>query len=236
MGEGRGALTVVDGLALEPAVRRALRPGELLRDRDGRARRLPRFFFEVPSWEAARETPLAPHFEVWEFLNVDVREDAALRTRWPRYLPCAAALLASALEVLREEVGTYVHVSANGGYRSPAHALSTHASTHCWGTAANLYRVGDDWLDDPATIVRYQRVVRRVLPTAWVRPYGTGVGEAMDHLHVDLGWVVAVPHGSPGDDDGPHEAGSAEAEEMRGAGDGRDGDGDHDGADTARER
>lgn len=241
MGDGKGfPLRVVDGLALDPEARRALRPGELLRDREGRARRLPRFFFEVPSWEAAREVPLAPHFEAWEFLNVDVREDAVLRTRWPRYLPCAVALLASALEVLREEVGTYVHVAANGGYRSPAHGLTTHASAHCWGTAANLYRVGDDWLDDPATIVRYQRIVRRVLPTAWVRPYGSKRGEAMDHLHLDLGWAVVVPHDAPGEDDGPAPPDDGAAATSRGTkdaeADGTHDDGHPDDEATARER
>jgi hypothetical protein len=53
---------------------------------------------------------------------VDVREVEAMRT-FPRYVPCAVALLATALEVFRAEVGTFVHIAANGGYRSPGHAL-----------------------------------------------------------------------------------------------------------------
>jgi hypothetical protein len=112
-----------------------------------------------------------------------------------------------------------------------------------------VYRVGDDWLDDPATIVRYQRIVRRVLPTAWVRPYGNRLGEAEDHLHLDLGYVLAAPHGSPGDDEGPEadapkerpkgargaEAGGGGEDAGTGE-DGSDGDGHHDGGGTARER
>jgi hypothetical protein len=192
-------LQVVDGARLGDELRRILRPGELMRGRDGRLRRLPRFFYRVPTWDVALEAELSPNFEVWEFLNVDVRETERLRSGWPRYLPCAVSLLASYLELFRREVGTYVHISANGGYRSPAHRLSTHASTHCWGTAANLYRVGDDWLDDEKTIAKYARVARRLMPGLYVRPYGGGVGQADDHLHLDLGWTVVVPHGVPGE-------------------------------------
>jgi hypothetical protein len=32
-----------------------------------------------------------------------------------------------------------------------------------------------------------------------VRPYGPELGEADDHLHVDLGWSVTVPHGTAGE-------------------------------------
>lgn len=192
-------LRVVDGLALDPQVRAILRPGETLPTRDGRLRRLPRYFYEVPSWEVALETPLSPHFEVWEFLNVDVREVERLRMGWPRYLPCGVSLLAVHLELLRSEVDTYVHVAANGGYRSPLHRLSAHASTHCWGTAANLYRIGDDWLDDRKTIEKYARMVQKLMPGVFVRPYGHGVGESDDHLHLDLGWTAVVPYGTPGE-------------------------------------
>lgn len=192
-------LRVIDGMGLDDEYRGLLRPGELMRDRGGRLRRLPRFFYEIPSWDVALETPLSPNFEVWEFLNVDVRETEALRSEWPRYLPCAVSALAAFLELLRREVGTYVHIAANGGYRSPAHELSTHASTHCWGTAANIYRIGDDWMDDARTIARYARCAEKLLPGLWVRPFGPGVGEADDHLHVDLGWTVTVPHGAAGE-------------------------------------
>jgi hypothetical protein len=192
-------LRVVDGMKLSDEYRRLLRPGELMRDRGGKLRRLPRFFYEIPSWEVALSTPLSTHFEVWEFLNVDVRETEALRSCWPRFLPCAVSALAAFLELLRREVDTYVHIAANGGYRSPAHRLSTHASTHCWGTAANLYRVGDDWLDERKAIARYAKLAERLLPGIYVRPWGTQPGEADDHLHLDLGWMVRVPSGAAGE-------------------------------------
>ncbi len=199
MGEGGFPLRVVDGLELDRRWREVLRPGQILHDRERRPRRLPRFFYEIPSWDVALETPLAEHFQVWEFLNVDALEADVLRTDWPRYLPCAVSLLAAHLELFRREVGTYVHVAANGGYRSPGHRLSTHASRHCWGTAVNLYHVGDDTLDDEATLRKYARAAQRTLPAVWVRPYGHGVGDADDHLHLDLGYTVMVPHGVAGE-------------------------------------
>jgi hypothetical protein len=209
-------LRVVDGMEMAPEYRRLLRPGELMLDRGGRLRRLPRFFYEIPSWEVALETTLAPHFQLWEFLNVDVRETQLLRSDWPRYLPCAVSALASFLELFRREVDTYVHLAANGGYRSPAHRLSTHASTHCWGTAANLYRVGDDWLDESRTISRYARVAERLMPGVYVRPLGPGVGQADDHLHLDLGWTVLVPHGTAGERARREDAAPAAAGEQAG--------------------
>jgi hypothetical protein len=193
-------LPIVDGLTLHRSVREALRPGEQLVDRQGRKRTLPRYFYEVDSWGTALDLPLAAHFMLWELMGVDVRETAAART-FPRYVPCAVTLLAAHLEVLREAVGTYVHIAANGGYRSPAHALTRFASTHCWGTAANIYRIGDDYLDSRERIERYAGVVRDRLPAVWTRPYGPDDGAADDHLHIDLAYVVAVPRdaGSEGD-------------------------------------
>ena len=201
-------LRVVDGLELSKAHRAVLRPGDLMEGRDGRRRRLPRWFFEVPSWDAALETDLSPHFKVWEFLNVDVREHDLQRLQWPRYLPLGVGVLAAALEMLRTEVGTYVHIAANGGYRSPSHRLSTYATPHCWGTAANLYRVGDDWLDDERTITRYSRMARGLTPVFWARPYGHSVGGTDDHLHLDVGYAVVSPH--HGSDEPAGEHGGAE--------------------------
>jgi hypothetical protein len=192
-------LRVVDADALDGERRAVLRPAARLEDRAGRARELPRWFYEVESWDQAREVGLAPNFMLWEFITVDVREAPSQRA-FPRYVPCAIALLAAHLQALRDAIGTYVHIAANGGYRSPAHALSTHASTHCWGTAANIYRIGDDYLDTEDRIRRYTRVVRQVLPHAWVRPYGSQLGESDDHLHVDIGYAIACPH-STGDPD-----------------------------------
>ena len=201
MPDGRAPLDLrlVDGFDLSDALRRVHRPGETVRDEDGRARVLPRFFYEVPSWEAALATPLTPHFALYEFVSLDVREDPAAR-EWPRYVPCAVVLLAGALEALRCALGERVLIAANGGYRTPAHALDRGVgarSPHHWGTAADIYRVGDTWLEDEASIARHRDRVRDILPGAWVRPYGTGPGEADDHLHLDLGFAVSVPHGAP---------------------------------------
>lgn len=206
----RHSLRVVDGMELSAEHRAILRPAELVQDRDGRRRRLPRWFLEVPTWDAALETDLSPHFKVWEFLNVDVREHELQRMHWPRYLPLAVGLLASMLEVLRQKVDTYVHIAANGGYRSPSHRLTRHAGPHVWGTAANIYRIGDDWLDDERTINRYSRLVRGLSPAVWVRPYGHDVGETDDHLHLDIGYAVVAPH------TGGDERDAADVEPLRG--------------------
>jgi hypothetical protein len=187
-------LRIVDGLELNAELRRILRPGELVTWRDGRSRRLPRWFMEVPSWIEALEVNLSRHFKVWELVDVDLREHEMLRVAGPRYLPLAACLLANALEVLRTEVGTYIHIAANGGYRSPAHGLAHPASPHCWGTAANIYRIGDDYLNNEHTISRYGEVVRSLNPLFWTHPYGHGPGQSDDHLHVDIGYTVVVPH------------------------------------------
>jgi hypothetical protein len=189
-------LPVVDAVELNRAHRAVLRPDEALRDEEGKARRLPRFFYEVDSWQTAQQVMLSEHFSLWEFLTVDVRESELQRT-FPRYIPCAVTALAAHLQVFREAVGTFVHISANGGYRSPAHALSTHASTHCWGTAVNIYRVGDDYLDTEEKIDRYARIARKSLPGWWVRPYGNEKGFADDHLHLDLGFLLLVPREAP---------------------------------------
>jgi hypothetical protein len=185
-------LPVVTADALAHELRQVLRPGETLQDRSGTARVLPASFLQVDSWPRALETALTPHFALSELIGVDVRE-APLARAFPRYVPCALLLLAAGLELLRLEVGTYVHVAANGGYRSPGHALSRHASRHCWGTAANIYRIGDTWLDTREEIEKYAALARRVIPGVWVRPYGQADGEADDHLHIDLGYTVFDP-------------------------------------------
>lgn len=188
------ALRVVDAYDLDETYRSLLRPGEVFSDREGRARRLPRFFYEVDTWQTALDVKLTTHFGLWEFLNVDLREDELIRT-FPRYVPCAVALTAAYLELFRDRVGTYVRIAANGGYRSPAHALSTHASPHNWATAANIYRVGNDYMDAKENIERYAQEATSVAQSVWARPFGYSPGLTMDHLHVDLGYVTVVPHG-----------------------------------------
>ena len=188
-------LPIVDGLALPPRHRELLNPGGLLVGRDGETHRLPRYFYEIASWDVALATALSAHFAVWEFVDVDVREPGALRT-FPRYVPCAVSMLASALETFRVEVGAPVRIMANGGYRSPAHAVTTGGSPHCWGTAADIYQIGSDYLDTPQRIDRYAAVARRVLPFSRIRPTGEAVTATDDHLHVDLGYVTVVPRGA----------------------------------------
>ncbi len=185
-------LSVVDGLTLSPEYRKALRPGETWTDSAGRQRVLPRYFYEIPSWDAAMKMQLTPHFLLWEFIQVDVRETPVLLS-FPRYVPCAITLLAVCLERFREAVGSFVHISANGGYRSPAHGLSRNASPHCWGVAANIYRIGDTYLDTRPSIERFTLIARETLPGVWTRPYGSPAGFAEDHLHLDLGYVTSVP-------------------------------------------
>ena len=185
-------LSVVDALTLAPEYRKALRPGEMWHDAAGRQRQLPRYFYEIPSWDAAMKIQLTPHFLLWEFIQVDVRETPVLLS-FPRYVPCAITLLAVCLERFREAVGSFVHISANGGYRSPAHGLSRNATLHCWGVAANIYRIGDTYLDTRSAIERFSLIARETLPGVWTRPYGSPAGFAEDHLHLDLGYVTSVP-------------------------------------------
>jgi len=192
-------LNVVDGLNLEEKYRKTLRPGELLQDREGKTRRLPRFFYEVNSWDTARKTELSPHFALWEFINTDLHEAEVLR-RFPRYIPCAVAALAAALEVLRVHLGTVVHISANGGYRSPGHRISGHGSTHHWATAANIYRIGDEYIDGEEKIQKYADVACKLLPAIWPRPFGRQIGFADDHLHLDLGYSVVIPREADGEE------------------------------------
>lgn len=185
-------LRVVDGLRLPAEYRNVLMPNGTLRDKNGQARRLPRFFYEIPSWEAAREAQLTPNLGLWEFIHTDVREAEPLRT-FPRYVPCAVTLLAIALQRFRDKVGP-VFISANGGYRSPHHALTCRASLHCWGTAADIYRIGDSLLDGAEKIEKCAAIARDVIPGGWTHPVGHRAEETDDHLHIDVGFVTAVPH------------------------------------------
>lgn len=189
---GNLPLRLVDGLQLSADLRAALRPGEVLVDRTGRERQLPRWFYEVDSWRTARGLGLTPNFSLWELIGVDVRE-APLQRTFPRYVPTAVTALAAHLEVFRQAAGTYVHIAGNGGYRSPAHRLSRFASRHCWATAANIYRIGDRVLDDRESLGKYASLARSVLPACWIRPYGQRDGEADDHLHIDLGYLLLEP-------------------------------------------
>jgi hypothetical protein len=185
-------LKVVDGLSLGAPYRSLLMPGALVRDSYRRTRRLPRFFYAVDSWEVAKGTLLAPHFALWEFMDVDLHEPLPLRT-YPRYVPCAVSVLAAHLQVFRTAVGQPVKIAANGAYRSPSHAKSAAGSTHAWGTAVNIFCIGDEPLDDRERIERYAGIATTLLPGIHVRPYGDLRGGEDDHLHLDIGHVTAVP-------------------------------------------
>jgi hypothetical protein len=195
---GISSLPIVDARLLDVQRRAAFRPGELARDDTGQTRRLPWLFYEVASWQRARDIELAPNFGLWEFMDIDVYEPAIVRT-YPRYVPCAVLLLASALSVLRQHVRQPIWISANGGYRSPSHERSRPGSPHCWGTAANIYRIGDDWLDTQASIERVAAAAARAVPALWARPYGDSAGYSDDHVHLDLGFATLVPRGAPGE-------------------------------------
>lgn len=188
-------LTPIDGRRLSKEYRDALSPGGVRCDADGIEHRLPRFFYEIPSWEYAMSIRLTQSFGLWELIQTDVREAPILQS-FPRYVPCALPLLAFALEQFRTAVGTFVHIAANGGYRSPAHKQSCRmATTHCWGSAVNIYRVGDTLIDDRQAHDRFAQIARESIPGVHVRPFGGSRGEADDHLHLDLGYVVSVPPG-----------------------------------------
>jgi hypothetical protein len=189
-------LRIVDGRRLEKKFRDVLKPGGVLADSQGQAHALPRYFYEIPSWDVAHSLQLSEHFALWEFVHTDVHEAEPLRT-FPRYVPCAITLLALGLEAFRYAVGSFVHIAANGGYRSPCHALTLHATPHAWATAVNIYKVGDTMLDERDALEQYAEIAYRSMPGVYVRPFGNLPGETDDHLHLDFGYVVAVPRGAP---------------------------------------
>ena len=186
-------LRAIDGLNLPGEYRALLRPGEAETDSRGNVHRLPRFFYEIDSWQQAHEVGFAPHFTLAELMLVDCREADLLLSQFPHYVPCAVILLAMFLEDFRREVGGPVFISANGGYRSPAHQIGGAKSIHAWGTAANIYRVGDTFLDDAKSIERYGAIASSLSQAVLVRPFGSNAGETDDHLHLDLGFVSLAP-------------------------------------------
>jgi hypothetical protein len=62
-------------------------------------------------------------------------------------------------------------------------------SLHNWGTAADIYRVGDTYLNDERSITRYSGIAASLGAEVFVRPYQEGD----DHLQVDLGYLTLVP-------------------------------------------
>ncbi len=166
----------------------------------------------MESWEQAKDPELAPHFTMAAFIDVDVREHE-LQRGFPRYVPCAVVLLAGHLELLRQAVGAKVFVAANGGYRTPSHELSRYATPHTWGAAANLYRIGDTYLDNREVVEKYSQLALSLTPAFRSRPYGAGLGEADDHVHLDIGFAHLVPPEAP-----PEAIGEPAGEEEETAG------------------
>jgi hypothetical protein len=186
-------LRPIDGLRLAGEYRTLLRPGDWETGADGNVHHLPRFFYEIGSWEEARDIRLAPHFTLAELMLVDCREVRLLLSQFPHYVPCAIVLLARFLEAFRHQVDTPVFISANGGYRSPAHQIGGAKSIHAWGTAANIYRVGDTFLSDAKSIGKYRAIAASLGPAVFVRPFGREYGKTDDHLHIDLGYASLTP-------------------------------------------
>jgi hypothetical protein len=186
-------LKVVDAFDLDDELRSLLKPGEMVRDEQGRRHRLPRYFYEVPSREAALEIRLTPHFGLNELLLVDLKEAPRLQ-QFPRYIPCAVRLLAFYLEQFRHAAGVSVHVAVNGGYRSPAHKMSLNATPHMWGTAADIYRIGTTILKTREAIDKFNDIAEDVSEDIHVLSYGHVTGaNADDHVHLDLGYITLVP-------------------------------------------
>ncbi len=188
-------MRIVDGLHLSAAHRALLRPGEMVESAEGEHHQLPRYFYEIHSWEHAKQTMLTPHFTLSELITVDCREADLLLREFPHYVPCAVTIMARYLEEFRQRVEAPVYVAVNGGYRSPAHKLSTKPNPHLWATAVNLYRIGDTWLDSQKNIERYLRIAEGMGQEVYVRPYGYAPGETDDHLHLDLGYLLCTPRG-----------------------------------------
>jgi len=186
-------LKVVDAFDLDDELRSVLKPGEMVRDAQGRRHRLPRYFYEIPSHEVALGTRLTAHFGLNEFILSDLKEAARLQ-QYPRYVPCAVRLLAFYLEQFRNAAGGSVHIAVNGGYRSPSHKLSLNASPHMWATGADVYRIGSNILRTRELIDKYNEIAEDLSDEVSVLPYGHVTGKnADDHVHLDLGYITLIP-------------------------------------------
>src|SRR5947209_7302242 len=186
-------IKVVDAFDLDDELRSLLRPGEMVRDGKGRRKRLPRYFYEIPSHESAVQIRLTPHFGLNEFILVDLKEAPRLQ-QFPRYVPCAVRLLAFFLEQFRSAAGGSLHIAVNGGYRSPAHKMSIDATEHMWGTAADIYRIGQNILKTKELIDRFNDLAEELSDDVTVMPYGHETGTTVDdHVHIDLGYITVIP-------------------------------------------
>jgi hypothetical protein len=193
MSEVVAGLKVVDAFDLDDELRGILKPGEMVRDAQGRRHRLPRYFYEIPSHDVSMKTRLTPHFGLNEFVLTDLKEAGRLQ-EFPRYVPCAVRVLAFYLEQFRQAAGASVHIAVNGAYRSPSHKLSQNATPHMWGTAADIYRIGSTILKTKDAIEKFNDVAENLSEDVHVLPYGHITGKsADDHVHIDLGYITLVP-------------------------------------------
>ena len=186
-------LKVVDAFDLDDELRTILKPGEMIRDAQGRRHRLPRYFYEVPDHEFATQYRLTPHFGINEFILTDLKEAPRLQD-FPKYIPCAVRILAFYLEQFRVAAGASVHIAVNGGYRSPSHKMSANASPHMWGTAADVYKIGGLIMKTKDAIEKFNDIAEDLSEDVSVLPYGhiTGIN-ADDHVHIDLGYITLIP-------------------------------------------
>jgi hypothetical protein len=103
-------------------------------------------------------------------------------------------VLAFFLEQFRTAAGGSVHIAVNGGYRSPAHKMSTDATPHMWGTAADVYRIGGSILKSKDLIDRFNDLAEELSDDVLVMPYGHETGKSVDdHVHIDLGYLTVIP-------------------------------------------
>src|SRR5213075_3143443 len=186
-------MRAIDAFNLPAEYRALLRPAEAETDFRGNVHHLPRFFYEIGSWEEAHEIRFAPHFTLAELMLVDCREARLLLSEVPHYVPCAIVLLARFLEDFRREVDAPVFISANGGYRSPAHQIGGAKSIHAWGSAANIYRIGDTSVSDTKAMEKYRAIAASLSPVVFARAFGRERGQTSDHLHIDLGYASLTP-------------------------------------------
>jgi hypothetical protein len=103
-------------------------------------------------------------------------------------------VLAFFLEQFRAAAGGSVHIAVNGGYRSPAHKMSTDATPHMWGTAADIYRISGSILKSKDLIDRFNDLAEELSDDVLVMPYGHETGKSVDdHVHIDLGYLTVIP-------------------------------------------
>src|SRR5437868_15321363 len=85
-------IKVVDAFDLDDELRSLLKPGEMVRDSQGRRKRLPRYFYEVASHDAAVQLRLTQHCGLNEVMRVDLKEAPRLQ-EFRRYGPGPVRLL-----------------------------------------------------------------------------------------------------------------------------------------------